>query len=264
VLVGSLAVAIAGALAFMVGSWRARPLLHIVDAARRLAEGETEVEVPVSRTGDEIQLLARSFNHMAGRLRENRFELETRNRELQAANEVLEQLSITDGLTKLHNHRHFQDQFVREARRARRTGRPLALILIDIDDFKRLNDSLGHAVGDAVLEHAAATMFEVARETDFLARYGGEEFAVLATDTDQEGAAALAEKIRSAIALAELPVLGPEGPVHITISLGVAMFDGSGPSTFEAADRALYEAKQSGKDRVCVATCDPADPSGSA
>ncbi len=246
-----LVVLTAGLLAYAVGAWRARPILALAEGAERLAEGETGVVVPVSRMADEMQVLARAFNHMIGRLAENRLELETRNLELQAANEVLEQLSITDGLTKLHNHRYFQDQFLREARRAKRAEVPLSLVLIDIDDFKKLNDELGHAAGDVVLKETAAVMTVVLRETDMLARYGGEEFALLAPDTKLEGAMVLAEKIRATVAAAEFPVSRPDGtPVSITVSLGVAPFDGDTRSTFEAADRALYEAKQSGKDCV--------------
>ena len=96
-------------------------------------------------------MLARTFNQMSARLQQSRLELESRNQELRHANEALEQLSITDSLTRLHNHRFFQDQFAREAKRVERTGSPLCLVLIDIDDFKSLNDRLGHAAGDAVL-----------------------------------------------------------------------------------------------------------------
>jgi diguanylate cyclase (GGDEF)-like protein len=170
--------------------------------------------------------------------------------ELRRANEVLAQLSVTDGLTRLHNHRHFQDQFAREAKRAERAARPLALALVDIDDFKRLNDELGHAAGDAVLQRVAEVMAEQLRDSDFLSRYGGEEFALLAPDTDLDGAIALAEKLRLAVARADLPVVGPRGRVSVTVSIGVATFCGNTSATFDAADRALYEAKAAGKDCV--------------
>jgi len=210
---------------------------------------------------------ARSFDELTDRLDESRRELEAQrsaieeansrlraqNEALRRANEVLAQLSLTDGLTRLHNHRHFQDQFAREAKRADRTGQPLALALADIDDFKRLNDELGHAAGDAVLQGVARLMEEEMRESDFLSRYGGEEFALLAMQTDLAGAVALAEKLRLTIARAELPVVGPRGRVSVTISIGVALYDGSTISTFDAADRALYDAKAAGKDCVVAA-----------
>jgi len=208
------------------------------------------VRVDEGRARDEILSLAHSFNEMAERLDHNRRELEARNQALVRANEVLEQLSITDGLTHLHNHRHFQDQFSQEAKRAERTGAPLALVLRDIDDFKKLNDRLGHRAGDRVLEAVAGIMNREIRETDYVARYGGEEFAILLPNTDREGAIALAEKMRLAISENEIPVVGPDGWAQVTVSIGVAMFEESTSLTFEAADRALYQAKAVGKDCV--------------
>jgi diguanylate cyclase (GGDEF)-like protein len=218
----------------------------------------------VPRGEGEIQLLTRSFNEMSHRLLENRRALEEQqeeiakanarltdqNEELRSANEVLEQLSITDGLTRLHNHRCFQDQFAREAKRSDRTGQPLSLILVDIDDFKKLNDQLGHAAGDTVLQCVANVLTCELRDTDFLSRYGGEEFALLAPQTALEGALALAEKLRMAVQTAEFPVLGPTGRARTTVSVGVAQHGGNPEATFQAADRALYEAKGSGKDCV--------------
>jgi diguanylate cyclase (GGDEF)-like protein len=210
---------------------------------------------------------SRAFDDLSERLGESRRELEqqrtaveeanrrlrAQNEALRRANEVLAQLSLTDGLTRLHNHRHFQDQFAREAKRADRTHQPLALALVDIDDFKGLNDELGHAAGDAVLQGVAKLMLDELRDSDFLSRYGGEEFALLAPQTDLAGATALAEKLRLGIARSRLPVLGPHGRVSVTVSVGVALYDGSTAGTFEAADRALYEAKAAGKDCVVAA-----------
>ena len=248
-----LAVLLSSAGAFAFAAWRVRPILALSEGARRISEGETAVEVPDSGSGDEIQVLARSFNQMSARLHESRVELEARNEELQRANEALEQLSITDSLTRLHNHRFFQDQFAREAKRVERNGSPLCLVLIDIDDFKSLNDNLGHAAGDAVLERIAEVMSSVLRDTDILCRYGGEEFALLSPGTDLSGAISLAEKIRIAVAESEYGVVGPDGAVHITVSIGVTEYARSTGDTFNEADRALYDAKAAGKDCVVVA-----------
>ena len=106
------------------------------------------------------------------------------NEELHRSNEILEQLSFTDGLTHLHNHRYFQDRMRLEAKRTDRSREPLALLLIDIDHFKALNDRHGHAAGDEVLRRVSTILDHNARETDLVARYGGEEFAVLAPRTD--------------------------------------------------------------------------------
>jgi diguanylate cyclase (GGDEF)-like protein len=249
-----LAVLLSSAGAFVLAAWRVRPILALSAGARRISEGETAVAVPEWGSSDEIQLLARSFNQMSARLHESRLELESRNEELQQANEALEQLSITDSLTRLHNHRFFQDQFAREAKRVERTGAPLSLVLIDIDDFKNLNDHLGHAAGDAVLARVAAVMSAELRDTDLLCRYGGEEFALLSPQTDLSGAVSLAEKVRRAVAESEYAVVGPDGPIRITVSIGVAQFAVSTEATFNEADRALYEAKASGKDCVIAAS----------
>ncbi|HEY8432064.1 MAG TPA: GGDEF domain-containing protein, partial [Sandaracinaceae bacterium] len=170
--------------------------------------------------------------------------------QLQQANEVLEQLSITDGLTKLHNHRYFQETLTREIKRVSRTGDSLALLLIDIDDFKALNDRLGHAAGDAVLVRIARILNESVRESDVLARYGGEEFVVLAPGTDLEGVAYLAEKVRTAVAEASFGYDTSGKPLRVTVSIGVAQYAGDRREFFDTADRALYRAKAAGKNCV--------------
>ena len=238
---------------YALAVWRLAPLLDLAEGARRLASGEAGVRVRESHAVGEVRALARSFNHMAGRLDESYQELERRHRELTRANEVLEQLSATDGLTRLYNHRHFQAQFLREAKRAERTGAPLCLLLADVDDFKQLNDRLGHSAGDRVLEEIARSMSGQIRETDYLARYGGEEFVLLLPQTGVEGGLALAEKVRGAIEALEVPVIGPEGRVQVTVSLGLALYARGPEATFDAADRALYEAKAAGKNRAVVA-----------
>jgi diguanylate cyclase (GGDEF)-like protein len=253
--------------AFSVAAWRVRPLDQLARAAGRIAQGELEVAIPPSSSGDEIGTLTRAFQEMIGRLAAHRAVLERQqeeieeangrlrlqNDELQRMNEALGQLSITDGLTKLHNHRYFQDELPREVKRSQRTGAPLSLVLVDIDDFKKLNDSLGHAAGDTVLAHIASVMQQAIRDTDLLARYGGEEFVLLAPQTDLSGACRLAEKLRRDIAENPPPVVGPQGSIRVTVSMGVAQLRSSARQLFDEADRALYRAKQSGKDCLCLA-----------
>jgi diguanylate cyclase (GGDEF)-like protein len=255
--------------AFQLARSIVRPILALSDAALRIATGETDVLIGGDAGADEIGVLTRAFNEMSSRLRRNQLALEesrlevedanarliAQNNELQRVNEVFQQLSITDDLTKLHNHRFFHEHLPREMKRAARTGEPLALIVIDLDDFKGLNDRYGHAVGDAVLHQVAIVMSGVVREMDLLARYGGEEFALLASRTSLDGAVALAEKLRLAISSARFSTLNPDGPVQIqvTASLGVAPFRGDEKAFFNDADRALYRAKALGKDCVVVA-----------
>jgi diguanylate cyclase (GGDEF)-like protein len=128
------------------------------------------------------------------------------------------------------------------------------LILIDIDDFKQLNDRYGHSVGDAVLRRVSDVMSREVRDMDLLARYGGEEFALLASQTTLEGAVALAEKLRIAISKARFSLVALDGPteIQVSVSSGVATYRGDEKAFFNEADRALYRAKEAGKDCVCV------------
>ncbi len=253
---GWAALAVASLAAVAVGLW-ARPLEAVIEAAHELVSEETGKEL-ARRDESELRFLARAVRELSSALNTSRNQLEARNLELEQANEVLEQLSITDGLTRLHNHRHFQDRYHSEARRSVRTGHPLCLTLIDIDDFKSFNDTYGHTIGDRVLSSVAQVMHAEIRGTDYLARYGGEEFAMLIPETPLEGAVALAEKLRMAVSQHSLEVcqdsLAGTQPeqVSVTVSVGVALFNGDLEQTFHFADRALYRAKAEGKDCVVV------------
>jgi diguanylate cyclase (GGDEF)-like protein len=173
-------------------------------------------------------------------------------KELLETNKRLELLSITDGLTKLNNHRYFQDELARAFEESQRYGRPLSLAMIDLDFFKKVNDTYGHAVGDDVLKRAAALFHESARSTDLVARYGGEEFAVMMPETELADAAVFAEKIRSLIASQPIETLA--GAIPATVSIGVASVPLSRILTAKelivAADKALYRAKKNGRNQV--------------
>jgi len=239
-----------GLAAYRVAETIVRPIHALSDAAERMSRGERGVRLPATGGRDELERLTQSFNEMSERLTEGALELESRNDELQKMNEVLEQLSITDGLTKLHNHRFFQDHLSREAKRADRTGRPLTLILFDIDHFKRWNDRLGHAAGDVLLRRVAEVLTGGTRETDLLARYGGEEFALVAPHTDLAGAVSLGEKLRASIAETSFFLDPPSEREQVTVSVGVALYEGDREALFANADQALYRAKSSGRDCV--------------
>lgn len=260
-LIDVVVVAVASLLAYLITANIVRPIEALSEGARRLASGRFDLALPETGRSDELGLLTRIVNELGRRLARSQRDLESANQRLReqnqsllATNEVLEQLSITDGLTKLHNHRFFQDHLTREIKRMIRTGEPLSMILLDIDDFKRLNDRLGHAAGDEVLQRIAQVLSEGIRDSDLLARYGGEEFAVVASSTDLAGATVLAEKLRAAVA--ETPILFDEAtrPLAITVSAGVAQYKGDRKKFFQATDRALYRAKAEGKNCVRVAT----------
>ncbi len=242
-------------LAYRITTRLVKPIESLCDGARRISRGDLDVEIPDPRGRDEIRLLTRTFNDMTRRLRRQQAEMEAANRGLLSRNEILSQLSITDGLTHLHNHRYFQDHLTREIKRASRADEPLSMLLIDIDDFKKLNDCFGHAAGDELLATMGRIMSSCVRETDLLARYGGEEFVVLAANTDWEGAYRLAEKIRMNIDGSSFILDESLRPTRVTISVGVAQFAGNRKRFFDAADRALYRAKAAGKN--CVAVDEP-------
>jgi diguanylate cyclase (GGDEF)-like protein len=173
----------------------------------------------------------------------------TRTASLTAANEALQQLSHTDALTQLHNRLSTNDRLRQEFLRMKRHGQPYAVLFIDIDHFKRVNDTYGHETGDEVLRQLARVLKGAARATDFVARYGGEEFLVLLPDTHAEGARTLAEKIRQAVSSQVFPVVG-----ELTVSVGVSLTRGDDKNEEEAvhrADMALYRAKSEGRNRVC-------------
>jgi diguanylate cyclase (GGDEF)-like protein len=163
-------------------------------------------------------------------------------------------LAITDGLTQLHIHRYFQQRLKEEIVRARRFRHPISLIMADVDFFKKFNDTYGHQAGDLVLISVARVIRSAVREVDIAARYGGEEFAVICPETGSDEVAVIAERLRQRVE--EVRVPGPGGPLAVTISLGVATFprDADGQETLiRAADAALYEAKEAGRNRAAVA-----------
>jgi two-component system cell cycle response regulator len=173
-------------------------------------------------------------------------------KELMETNRRLELLSITDGLTKLNNHRYFQDELLRAFEESSRYQRPLSLAMIDIDFFKKINDTHGHAIGDDVLKAVSNLFRESIRSTDLVARYGGEEFAVMMPETELDDAITFAEKIRALVA--EKAIDTQAGPVPATVSIGVASVPFTrvrGPKELiVAADKALYRAKKAGRNQV--------------
>ena len=186
-------------------------------------------------------------------------------KELMETNKRLELLSITDGLTKLHNHRYFQDELARAFEESQRYQRPLSLAMIDIDFFKKINDTYGHAVGDDVLKRAAQLYRTSVRSTDLVARYGGEEFAVMMPETALQDGITFAEKIRQL--LESSPLETQAGPVTATVSIGVASVPHSrihsAKELIVAADKALYRAKKAGRNQVqAEKRRDPSRPSG--
>ncbi len=162
----------------------------------------------------------------------------------------LRHLATTDSLTGLWNRRHFTERFEQELERTRRYGQPLGLLICDIDSFKRVNDILGHAVGDIALQHITAMMEETLRKVDIIGRIGGEEFAVLLPNTDFTETIQTAERLRMHIEAH--PFNTGSEQVHLTVSIGVTAYSESSllDKMLKDADDALYEAKSKGKNRT--------------
>lgn len=183
-----------------------------------------------------------------------------RMRSLARAAEQMEHLALTDGLTGLDNRRAAERHLERMTAHGRRTGEALAVLVIDIDRFKPLNDTHGHAAGDAVLVEVAARLEAEARTGDVVARWGGEEFVVLLPGTDAEQASAAAERLRAAVSQTPIPLADAPAGVFVTVSIGVAAGGNDAlDSLMWAADAALYDAKRAGRDRVAAAAVRAAD-----
>jgi diguanylate cyclase (GGDEF)-like protein len=171
--------------------------------------------------------------------------------------ETIQRQAVTDELTGLFNHRRFQEVMTAEVERTRRFGQELGLIMLDIDNFKRVNDTYGHLQGDLVLKEVARVLRESSREIDEPARYGGEEMAVALPQTGLQGAYEFAERVRQRIEALQLPLLEGEGTLRVTASFGAASLPHSAKvdkdALVAAADAALYRAKRSGKNRTVKA-----------
>jgi len=174
---------------------------------------------------------------------------------LKKKSDMLEWLTCTDGLTNIANRRRFDEFFKQEWHRGRRSGSCLSLIFTDIDYFKRYNDHYGHPAGDDCLITVAKILDQsLVRSTDFVARYGGEEFVAVLPETSMESALTIAEQIRHNVAQANIPHLHSDVADHLTLSLGVAstvpVDDVVPDDLLKAADTALYQAKEAGRNQV--------------
>lgn len=165
---------------------------------------------------------------------------------------LLEKMAVTDDLTGLYNHRFFVRRLTEEFKRSKRYGNPISCAMIDIDDFKKINDTYGHQNGDIILQEVAKVIKNSVRETDVVARYGGEEFAVILPHSDHESARNLAGRIREAVKHYRSDIL--KRGASVTVSIGVSTYPHSGVKDMDdlisRADEGLYRAKGSGKDRV--------------
>ncbi|MDY0106305.1 MAG: diguanylate cyclase [Giesbergeria sp.] len=257
---GLLAALVFGAVALRLARLLSRPIEQLATAARRIERGDNQADFPEEGQLLEVEQLGRSLRSMTQALRAHEHALEAINQSLEAqvlqrtealeaANRELEHLATHDPLTGVHNRRRFDDKLRECFETSRRTGQGFAVLLLDIDHFKKINDTHGHPAGDAVLQTLAHLLADNIRTVDFVARYGGEEFVILLPHTpDTERAMTAAEKIRASIAQATFP-----GPGQVTASIGISVWQPADPqavTVVERADAALYQAKAAGRNRA--------------
>ncbi len=242
--VGVISLVFAVLLAFLISRYITRSIAKLTHGVQQVAKQNFAVKVDI-QSRNEIGQLASTFNQMVDELNSHRQHIERQQKKL-------ETLAQTDALTGLNNHRHFMDQLAHEVQRAIRYKSPLSVMILDLDDFKRVNDTYGHLVGDRVLITLAGLIRQHVRSTDITARYGGDEFCVALPNTTARGARALAKKIREGIVEYEF-LSDADTPFHITCSIGLAQFHKDMKNSMvilKFADQALYRAKSGGRNQV--------------
>ena len=245
-----------------------KPLNKLIGHMKKITNGDLDVpEIRFGRRDNEVGQLSKAFNTMYGTVRRQFKELQShreileqevneRTQELEEANKKLRIMSRTDELTELPNRRSIHECIENEISRISRTRKPLCFVFIDIDHFKKINDTYGHSCGDEVLKSVAKTIRGLLRNYDIVGRYGGEEFLVLLPETDLDGATIVAERFLEQVE--EQPIKYADYIINVTITLGVSKYDGrlGADRSIQMADKALYEGKEAGRNRVVVWTPD--------
>ncbi|MBA1292525.1 diguanylate cyclase [Pseudomonas lurida] len=259
-ILGVLAAVVFGLVAYYLASTLSRPIERLAKSAKQVQDQQPGAVFPQEHAVLEIAQLGRSLAGMTQSLLSKERELQEANASLEAtvaqrtadltqANAELLKLATHDALTGVYNRRRFDEKLAENSLLFQRTGRTFALLLIDADYFKRINDTYGHAIGDDVLAHLASVIEKTTRATDFVARYGGEEFAVLLPEVDEpDSPEVVAEKIRAAVAAAVFPTVG-----QMTVSIGIGVAepaDRDSLALLKRADLRLYEAKAAGRNKV--------------
>jgi diguanylate cyclase (GGDEF)-like protein len=244
---------------------RVMDLRTTVTSAIREMLLEQENKRLVAELSEKNQRLQKALSEVQNHERRLEREVENRTQELRIAMAELEKLALRDGLTGLYNHRFLQEALTSELARGARYNHAVSLVFLDVDHFKNYNDLHGHPAGDSLLKKLAAILTDTGdmpelrfrgRMTDIAARYGGEEFVVVLPQTSKEGAALRADRLRQSIEEFPFPSEGDQPLGKVTISVGVATYPDDAltkQTLLERADQALYEAKRSGRNRVCVA-----------
>lgn len=263
-LIGGICIAIGVFLSMVLSSRVTQGIRELLRAVREISKGDWEKKVH-ARSDDEIGELSIAFDAMRRNLKQTLDELtdtqvelkhlnqslekkvSERTQELAEKNKELEQLTVTDQLTGLHNRRSLDKHLSNERDRFRRSGRSYGVILMDVDHFKDVNDTYGHQAGDNILQELGDILKTKTRVTDIVGRWGGEEFMIICPDTDQDGIYHLAEKLRKTMESHSFTTIGTK-----TASFGavISHSDDTTETIVARADKALYQAKRNGRNRV--------------
>lgn len=236
-------------LGFLLLTRVVRSIVRFASQVQRISESKEIHEIQPLEVSSEMGTIVTSFNSVIGQLRQKVQELEKLNQELEI-------LSITDELTGLYNYRSFKEFLEKEISRSRRKGYHLALLMLDLDDFKIFNDQFGHSAGNEYLKQVAALLQGNVRRYDIVARYGGDEFAIILPETNAEMGDVVARRLQSR--LTSTAIRTTKGTHHfISVSMGIASRQYGPevktpglPHILEAADQALYAAKKQGKGKL--------------
>ena len=256
---GAITLVLAMVLAYRLASHFSRPVEQLASLAAKVAQGGENVVFNVSSKLTEIRYLSSALSSMMVKMAAKRQALlqanitleqqvATRTADLERANARLQELSLKDALTGIYNRRAADERLQAEFATAKRRNHRYAVLLMDIDHFKQINDQFGHETGDQVIQQLAKLLQQAIRESDFVARYGGEEFIVILPATEQSGAITMANKLCRQIAQQQFNTVG-----QVTISIGVASSaadDADADAAVRKADVAMYEAKRAGRNRV--------------
>lgn len=249
----SIIILVVAAIAFQMSHAIVVPLRRLIDATGKIVQGDLNVEL-TSTQRNELGQLTQMFNQMTNQLRLDQAKIEEASASMQQKNALLETLSVTDSLTGLFNRNKLNAIINDQLARYERNKRPFSVLMIDVDHFKTLNDSLGHVAGDEIIAGIARKISQSIRNVDFAARFGGDEFIIILADTAISEALKTAERIRAHAASVHCGTISKT--LKVTLSIGVIQSEPEDTSLtilLSRVDGALYEAKRSGRDRVyCV------------